>query len=441
MRSVSARLIACALIISFLAGPPGLPAKERRGAKVVVTRLDGRSVEGELIAVKPDGLLLLSAEGSDQTVALADVRSVRIVRRSREGLFALLGGAAGAAGMGALVLSGGGDVDYGAEKVLIGAGVGALAGFLSGMVKGIDSEFTVAGQPEPIVAEYWVKLGAFAREGRLPGPAPQTKAVAPGRSGKEVVRTPRAPRFKIGLSGSVPVSPHGYHTAAAEGSFLFGDVVWVPPDDHSIPVSFSQQQGKQLRDVYIGPVSLAYELTEKMSAEVEITLSGTARSAGSSYGEMAYTSFPDGLRYHAYAGANYDTGFASLLFGATFRTKLPSALDRHIFEVGAAAGPALGTMRLLTWDGGSQDLRKVALSGKVQVAYDFHILPAFSIGAFVGYRHLRVDFPSSTYTADVEFFEVGNDSNTVTRQIVVSLPGQMIKWPGPFFGFRLGFRI
>jgi len=441
MTRTSVWCVVAAALIPLIISPPGLPAKERRGAKVVVTRLDGRSVEGELIAVKPDGLLLLSAAGSDQTVALADVRSVRIVRRSRAGRFALLGGAAGAAGIGALVLSGGGDVDYGAEKVLIGAGVGAVAGFLAGMVKGIDSEFTVAGQPEPVVAEYWVKLGAYAREGRLHVPAPRTKAVAPGRSGEDMGRPPRGPRLKIGLSASVPVSPHGYHTATAEGSFLFGDVAWVPPDDHSIPVSFLQQQGKQLRDVYIGPVSLAYELTEKMSAEVEIVLSGTARSAGSSYGEMAYTSFPDGLRYHAYAGADYDTGFASLLFGATFRTKLPAALDRHIFEVGAAAGPALGTMRLLTWDGGSQDLSKVALSGKVQAAYDFHIRPAFSIGAFVGYRYLRVGFPPSAYTADVEFREVDNESNTVTRLVEVTLPGQTIKWPGPFFGFRLGFRI
>jgi hypothetical protein len=340
-----------------------------------------------------------------------------------------------------LVLSGGGDVDYGTEKTLIGAGVGALAGFLAGMVKGIDSEFTVAGRPEAVVAKYWVKLGAYAREGRLPGPAPQTKAVAPGPSSEAVIQPPRAPRFKIGLSASVPVSPHGYHTAAAEGSFVFGDISWVPPDDHSIPVSFSQQQVEQLRDVYFGPVSLAYELTEKMSAEVELVLSGLARSAGAIFGEMAYTSFPDGLRYHALAGANYDTGFTSLLFGVTFRTKPPAALDRHIFEVGAAAGPALGTMKLLTWDGGSQDLHKITLSGRIQAAYDFHILPAFSIGAFAGYRYLRVGFPLSTYTADVEFAEVGNESNTVTRPIEVTLPGQTIRWPGPFFGFRLGFRI
>lgn len=436
-----ARVFVRALVILVLVAPAGLSAKDRRGATVIVTRIDGEAVKGELVAVKPEGLFLLSAEGNARTVDRADVKSVRIVRRSRAGLFAGIGGAAGLAGMGALVLSGGSDVDYGTEKVLIGAGAGALAGFLAGMIKGVDSEFTVAGQPEAVVAAYWRKLGAHSREGRLPGPAPRTKAGAPEPAAEAGARLPRAPRFKIGLSASVPISPHGYRTTAGEGSFQFMDVYVVPPNDMSIPVAFSQQQVRQLRDVYFGPVSLAYEITEKMSAEAEIVLSGKARSAGSTYGEMAFTLFPDGLRYHAYAGANYDTGFASLLLGLSFRTKLPTALDRHIFEVGAAAGPALGTMTLLTWDGGSQGLHKMALSGKIHAAYDFHILPTLSLGAFVGYRHLRVAFPSSSHTADVEFYEIGNESNTLTRPIAVTLPGQTIKWPGPYFGFRLAFRI
>jgi hypothetical protein len=429
---MAAKLVVCVLVILALVAPAGLSAKDRRGATVIVTRLDGEAVKGELIAVKPEGLFLLSAEGNARTVDRADVKSVRIVRRSRAGLFAGIGGAAGLAGMGALVLSAGEDVEYGTEKVLIGAGAGALAGFLAGMIRGVDSEFTVAGQPEAVVADSWRKLGAYSREGRLPGPAPRTKAGA---------RPPQAPRFKIGLSASVPVASHGYLTSVGEGSYEFIDVYAAPPDDYRVPLSFSQQQVKQLRDVYFGPVSLAYELTEKMSAEAELVLSGKALQAGSTYGEMAFTPSPSGPRYHAYAGANYHTGFASLLLGLSFRTKLPAALDRHIFEVGAAAGPALGTMTLLTWDEGSQRTHKIALSGKIHAAYDFHILPSFSLGAFVGYRYIRVNFPSSTYSAEIEFREVGNESNALTRPVEVTLPGQAVKWPGPYFGFRLAFRI
>jgi hypothetical protein len=198
---------------------------------------------------------------------------------------------------------------------------------------------------------------------------------------------------------------------------------------------------KQPRDFYLGPISLAYELTERMSAEVEVVLSGMARSAGSSYGEMAFISSLDGLEYRATAGADYGTGFTSLLVGVTFRTRPPTALARHIFEVGAAAGPALGTMTLRTLDERSRDLRKMALAGRVHAAYDFHLLPDVSIGVFVGYRHLRVSFPSSSYAADVEFWEAGNASNSVIRPIEVTMPGRRIRWPGPFFGLRLGFRV
>jgi hypothetical protein len=199
------------LIVSFLLQPAVLSAKTKRGSALLVTRLDGRQDKGELIAVKPDGLLLLDAEGSERTVDLADIRSVRIVRRSRAGLFAGLGGAAGLAGMGGLVLSGGPDVDYGTEKTLLGGGVGALAGFLVGMVMGIDSEFTIAGQPDDVVADYWRRLGAFSREGRLPGPAPEAKAAVPKPPPQAGGRPPRAPRLKIGLSASFPVSSHGYN--------------------------------------------------------------------------------------------------------------------------------------------------------------------------------------------------------------------------------------
>jgi hypothetical protein len=54
MKKVTAKLIASVLIISFLILPADLSAKERRGADLIVTRLDGSQVAGELIAGKPE---------------------------------------------------------------------------------------------------------------------------------------------------------------------------------------------------------------------------------------------------------------------------------------------------------------------------------------------------------------------------------------------------
>jgi hypothetical protein len=55
--------VIAALFVSILLEPAVISAKTRRGAALLVTLLHGRQCRGELIAVKPDGLLLLSADG------------------------------------------------------------------------------------------------------------------------------------------------------------------------------------------------------------------------------------------------------------------------------------------------------------------------------------------------------------------------------------------
>jgi len=172
MKTITAKLIASALIISFLVLPADLSAKERRGADLIVTRLDGSQVSGELIAVKRDSLLLLS-NGRDESIDLADVKTVRIVKKSRAGKGALYGFLAGAAG-GALWGSANQDSDVWGNGTVWVAGayvgaIGALSGLLVGSVVGVDSSFTVADKPEAVVNEYWDKLRAHSREPRLPG--------------------------------------------------------------------------------------------------------------------------------------------------------------------------------------------------------------------------------------------------------------------------------
>jgi hypothetical protein len=170
MKTLTAKLIASALIVLFLVLPAGLSAKERRGANLVVTRLDGSQVAGELIAVKRDSLLLLSY-GRDESIDLADIKSIRIVRKSRAGKGALYGFLAGAVG-GALWGSANQAPMWGNDTVWVAGAyygaIGLLSGLLLGSVAGVDSSFTVAGKPEAVVNEYWVKLRTHAREPRLP---------------------------------------------------------------------------------------------------------------------------------------------------------------------------------------------------------------------------------------------------------------------------------
>jgi len=178
MKTMTTKLIASALVVLFLVIPANVSAKERRGANLIVTRLDGSQAAGELIAVKQDSLLLLS-NGRDESIDLADVKTVRIVKKSRAGKGALYGFLVGAVG-GGLWGSANQDSDVWGNGTALVAGayvgaIGALAGLLAGSVVGLDSSFTVAGKPETVVNEYWDKLRAHAREPRLPGSSPSAR--------------------------------------------------------------------------------------------------------------------------------------------------------------------------------------------------------------------------------------------------------------------------
>ena len=168
---VFVKIIAPTLIVLLLIIPANVSAKERRGAELVVTQHDGSQVSGELIAVKRDSLLLLSY-GRDESIDLAGIKTVRVVKRSMAGKGFLYGFLVGAAG-GAVVGLAMGRTDMGgnATPLLVGGyggAMGALSGLLLGSVAGVDSSFTVAGKPETVVNEYWVKLRTHARVPRLP---------------------------------------------------------------------------------------------------------------------------------------------------------------------------------------------------------------------------------------------------------------------------------
>ena len=87
--------IATVLILLIFVLPGALSARERRGANVVITMTDGRYVSGELVAVKPDSLLVLNFHGADESAELAGIKSVRIDRKSKARSGAILGAVAG----------------------------------------------------------------------------------------------------------------------------------------------------------------------------------------------------------------------------------------------------------------------------------------------------------------------------------------------------------
>ncbi len=163
------KFISLFLVFSLMMLSVNLYAKERRGAKLIITKKDGQQVEGELITVKPNSLLLLNTDGKDLSVDIADIRIITIVKKPKAaGKGALTGlKIGGGLGLIAFVVNIGNEehsaiasfVDtiilIGLPAVIIGAIIGGAAGK--------EKTFQIEGMPDSEIQETLDKLRKKAR--------------------------------------------------------------------------------------------------------------------------------------------------------------------------------------------------------------------------------------------------------------------------------------
>jgi len=443
MISKAPAILACALAASFLVQAPDLAAKERKGAGLVVTKLDGTLVSGELIAVKPDSLLLLAAGAADLSVPLGDIHAVRVVRRSKAGTLSLIGGVAGFVGMGGVVLAIADEEVVGSKAgaaVILGllaGAAGAAAGAIVGSAAGVDSVFTVAGQPAEVLTDYWVRLAAHSRTGRPAGPATIPSVMSgpasrPGGAGGPA----HGSRFRLNLAVQSPNT--GGASFGGTGAFRFPEE--GAPEAGPYPLALQGYSGCVSARLKLGPFGLAYDWREDWAAEVEIMPFGL----GYNYieGEMAFTSSLDGLPYRGNYHSSYFVDCLALLFGLSYRPIAPSALQRHAFEAGLAAGPALVSLKNI--GEGSfllPSARKVAVCARVKAAYDFYIVPVFSLGAFAGYRYTETSFSGLEGSMTAFFSSSAEPYTELHRPTTTALPDIPVKASGFYWGLRVSFRI
>ena len=289
-----------------------LSAKARRGALVVLTKVDGAEVKGELVSVRA------RSPSSPQKPRCPDhppgrVHSVTIMRRSRMALGALTG-------FTAVVLAG---VSWGISRRRFPRSRHPTLGPGWRLRRRIRADHRHGGQPR---AEGRVRHpvrrtsrgpGAderLERQQALTAPVPRPSAAPPKpRPSAAAQATSQGARLRIALGPSFPFGSQEYRTSSASGSFRFLENVPLG-ESNPYAVSFSRGQVKQLRNVYFGPVSLAYDVTDRLAAEIELLVSGTANGVWTS-GDLVFTSTADGLEYTATAGSDYETSFTSVLAG------------------------------------------------------------------------------------------------------------------------------
>jgi hypothetical protein len=459
MRVPTAAFVVCALLLSLLAAPAGLSAKERRGARIIVTRLDGSQAEGELIAVKPDSLLLLNAAGQDESAALAEIKTVRIVRRSRALPLALIGFMTGAA-EGAFAASR--DSEDRETKVtvfwagIIG-GAQALLGTGIGIGLGADAILRFAGETGEVVGRYLDRLKGYSREGRLHvrpeehAIRPKVPRVGPSPQPSVPQRLARPPRFRLSLATVLDFGT-GYHKPqVTEGSWRFPGN--VPPEEsgpRAWPVYNYPFVGPDQSAFFWGPISLAYAWTERWLTEIEWWHLGGLSSllyTGNPYAQTTFVLTADGKTYAAYLPPppypNQRVDIDALFLGLNYRLLAPGRLNRASLEVGAGAGPA--RVRIIPNEGVIPADRKTVLAARVHAAFDFYFVPAFSLGAFLTYRTIHVSFPSVTGTGEVAFYDVNDvypyDTVPVIRLTEVTVPVRPVSRSTLAVGLRLTFRL
>jgi len=163
------KLVSLFLVFSLLVLSANLYAKERRGAILIITKKNGQQIEGELITVKKDSLLLFT--GVDVSVDISEIKFIKIVKKSKvlQGLgFGLLIGA----GSGALLGLGFGSRDFmGGSTALEDAAVGGiflgaiglLVGGTLGFASGIEKTTLIEGKSPRWIEFYLNKLRKKAR--------------------------------------------------------------------------------------------------------------------------------------------------------------------------------------------------------------------------------------------------------------------------------------
>jgi len=204
MKMKNHRALLSVLLAAVLAFPGYVPAAEKTvGNTLVLQMKSGPTVQGELLAVKGDRLILFDMNSlTGLEIGIGDVSKIRIVKPSKfgsgVGLGILIGGASGAL----LGLVSGNDTSgflrfSAGQKAAMGAlGLGILGipvGGIAGALSGIDESIDIAGLPAASQAIILGKLKAYARTA---GEFSKTLEVRPAPVVREEARPaePAAPR-------------------------------------------------------------------------------------------------------------------------------------------------------------------------------------------------------------------------------------------------------
>ena len=157
--------------------------RKKHGANLIIQKINGQQVSGELITVKPNSLLLLNTEGKGVSVRIEEINVITVVKKSKAstgiGIGLLIGGASAAyfgpknretEDLGIL------NIlyifyliwpplwfKYGWGSIVLFGSIGAVFGGIIGSALGTDETIEIEGKPDAEIKEALDKLRKKAR--------------------------------------------------------------------------------------------------------------------------------------------------------------------------------------------------------------------------------------------------------------------------------------
>lgn len=169
MKVKGKKFLSLFLVFSLGALSGNLMAKERQGAKLVVKKKAGQQIEGELITVKQSSLLLLNTDGKDESINIADINVIKIVKKSKAYELGLGGFLIGGVTRGVLHSAvrkekeGEEATQHFVQASVVAGAIGLAAGIIIGTVLGIDKTIRIEGKSDSEIKKILEKLRKKAR--------------------------------------------------------------------------------------------------------------------------------------------------------------------------------------------------------------------------------------------------------------------------------------
>ncbi len=440
MKQTLQKPIVAALVLLLISLPPSLAAREKRGAELVITKKAGQLVRGELIAVRPDSIVVFVSEGKDESVDIAEISTIKIVRKSKALKGLLYGFASGAVtGVALTALPPNLDeyaLNYLFSGLFLGA-VGGAVGLAVGAGLGSDQVIAFAGLPAKEKDRILAKMNRLAR---IPG-THIPRQVMP-ETGEMATKPPPSghgwTRFKLTWMPGLRLRRNWYPIEIEGEEVAFRFTEDLPPEEAG-PFSSSWYSAENMPRIFtLGRVTLAYQWTRRFAAEIEFNVSSYVTEY---LADLRFTSALDGLEYQGIFGSDEVISWTALSLGLSFRPFPPAPLQHHVIEVGVAAGPAW-TRTAIADEGRTNVARATTWTARGLVSYDYHFSPAFSVGIFAERQWLRLDVPSYGVTGLMDFWATGEgDDQILLRMTEVALPARTLALGGFSCGLRFGFGL